>query len=536
MARHVIKQAGAPSTVPPSVGAHYVDSSTGNLYLAKDTLLVSDWVLLATGGSYTDEQAQDAIGAALTDTASIDFTYNDVANQITAAVLPTGVNHDSLQNYVANKHVNHTLVSISAGTGLTGGGDITASRTLSLANTTVTAGTYGSASATPTVTVDAQGRLTAAANTPIQIAESQVTNLVTDLAAKVNTTTTLTAGTGLSGGGDLSTNRTISLANTAVAAGTYGSSTTNAIITVDAQGRLTSATTAVQDVGSVTGILPIANGGTGQSSLPAAFDALSPLTTTGDLLSHNGTDNVRLPVGSPGQVLTVSGSAPAWATPAGTPGPESLVQLYDDFPSATSSSTSALGWVATLSSGTITTLATPEPNTVGIINMATSTLITGRAAYSSSSTLLYFSAAPIEFAAYVRIPVLSTAAQRFTVYVGLGDTTGAGDMVDGAYFQYTDANSGGNWELKTSNNSVRTTVNSTVAATTRWTRLALSANAAGTSITFSINGTAAGTITTNIPNTAARATGLILKIESSAGTTSKSLYVDYVKLTSVVSR
>jgi polygalacturonase len=51
----------------------------------------------------------------------------------------------------------------------------------------------------------------------------------------VTTTRTLTAGTGLAGGGDLSADRSFALANTAVSPGTY----TNANITVDQQGRLT---------------------------------------------------------------------------------------------------------------------------------------------------------------------------------------------------------------------------------------------------------------------------------------------------------
>jgi hypothetical protein len=56
----------------------------------------------------------------------------------------------------------------------------------------------------------------------------------------------------------------------------------------------------------VTGTLPIANGGTGQTSQTNAFDALAPTTTKGDLIASNGTDNVRVPVGATnGHVLTV---------------------------------------------------------------------------------------------------------------------------------------------------------------------------------------------------------------------------------------
>lgn len=55
-----------------------------------------------------------------------------------------------------------------------------------------------------------------------------------------------------------------------------------------------------------SGTLGITRGGTGQTTAVAAFDALAPTTTKGDLIAHDGTDNVRLAVGATdGHVLTV---------------------------------------------------------------------------------------------------------------------------------------------------------------------------------------------------------------------------------------
>jgi hypothetical protein len=130
--------------------------------------------IASTITQYTDEQSQDAVGNILTDSSSVDFTYDDVANTITAAVLPAGVNHNALQNYVANQHTDHSTVSITAGTGLSGGGDITATRTLNIANTTVTAGSYGNATNVPTFTVNAQGQITASSNTAITFPVSSI--------------------------------------------------------------------------------------------------------------------------------------------------------------------------------------------------------------------------------------------------------------------------------------------------------------------------------------------------------------------------
>lgn len=65
------------------------------------------------------------------------------------------------------------------------------------------------------------------------------------------------------------------------------------------------------------GTLPIAAGGTGATTKTAAFDALAPTTTNGDMMYFNGTDVVRLPIGTTDQVLKVSGGIPAWAADSG---------------------------------------------------------------------------------------------------------------------------------------------------------------------------------------------------------------------------
>jgi hypothetical protein len=64
---------------------------------------------------------------------------------------------------------------------------------------------------------------------------------------------------------------------------------------------------------SLAAPVSVANGGTGQTSASAAFNALSPITTTGDLILGNGANSAtRLGIGAAGQVLKSTGTTASW--------------------------------------------------------------------------------------------------------------------------------------------------------------------------------------------------------------------------------
>ena len=148
---------------------------------------------------------------------------------------------------IDNSEVTY-VSNVATGTGLTGG-PITTTGTISIANTTVVSATYGNASTVAQFEVNPQGQLISASNQAIAISVGAVSGAVPN-------TVNVLAGTGLSGGGALTANVTLDLANTAVVAATYGNATHVSQITIDAQGRATAASNVAISIpsGNVTGL------------------------------------------------------------------------------------------------------------------------------------------------------------------------------------------------------------------------------------------------------------------------------------------
>lgn len=115
----------------------------------------------------------------------------DITTTRTLSVVPGEVDHDALLNFVSNEHVDHSAVSVIAGNGLTGGGTIVSDRTLQI-DTAVVIDKSGIPTYTPTNgTADRAFDANAAAGTisatPTQAEVENIRDAVLELADVVAT-------------------------------------------------------------------------------------------------------------------------------------------------------------------------------------------------------------------------------------------------------------------------------------------------------------------------------------------------------------
>ena len=250
-------------------------SLTGGPITVAGTLTLGGTLNVASGGSGAASLAGYLIGngtSAFTASTTIPTTAlsGTVTNaQLANSSLTINGNLVSLGGTTTVTAINPFALTI--GTGLSGTSyNGSAAVTVALSNTAVTLGAYGSASAVPTFTVNAQGQLTLATNATISIPASAINTAIPN-SGLANSAITIN-GSAISLGGSVSvgtvtslTSTTLSIAGTSavptvnltsgiVTAGTTGSASLIPVVTVDTYGRVTAVTTAANPQGTVTSV------------------------------------------------------------------------------------------------------------------------------------------------------------------------------------------------------------------------------------------------------------------------------------------
>lgn len=293
----------------------FIGNITGTITGQASSAVIANTANALTTGRYINLSG-DVSGSAF-----FDGTGNA---EISATVIQTNavaLGTDTTGDYVSN---------VLAGTGIvvSGQGGETATPTVALATSGVTADTYGSASKVPVITVDTYGRITSAANVSVagvtNFAASGNTFTISTAdggsfsasiqadSVRLGTDTTgdyvsnVVAGTGIvvSNQGGENAAPSVALGTSGVSAGTYGTATNVSQVVVDTYGRVTSASnvaiaipasalTTDVALGSGTSGAYVANliAGTGITLSGLGDEGTTPTITNAGVVSVAGTSN-----------------------------------------------------------------------------------------------------------------------------------------------------------------------------------------------------------------------------------------------------
>ena len=302
-----------------------------------------------TGNADTATALQTARTFQLTgDVASAAVSFDGTGNvSIAATIQPNSValGTDTTGNYVAT-----VADAGSSDIVVNNSGTETAAVTIGLTTTGVVAGSYGSTTSIPTITVDSRGRVTSVGTASVGTALTVAGNSGSENINLLAETLSIVGAAGSVATSAASNTITVDLVNTAVTPGSYGSSTQIPTFTVDAKGRLTAAGTAsvgtaltvAGDSGSenidlLSEILTI-SGGTNLTSSASANGVTINLDPSIDLTSVKASGIItaaQFVTGASGQAIgintsTISGPAEIIIDPAGVGDNTGAVRIKGD--------------------------------------------------------------------------------------------------------------------------------------------------------------------------------------------------------------
>lgn len=316
----------------------------------------------------------------------------------------------------------------------------------------------------------------------LKLSSASPPTISTDGSVVASATTSVLAGTGLTGGGDLSTDRTISVDFAASGV----SSSTKAVRADDS--RLSDARTPTSHT-----------------------HALTDLTQTGAekyMVPHwDGTNWSPIDfLGSTKRIMCASEMNAA----------EAFTVYANGTGSANAFNIQGIGF----------------DGRFGILRCGTGSTNAGRSGIGSANDLdsIQLGTYATEMTAIVYLGNTSTSTERYTAIVGFTDSR-TGTATDGVYFTYTDNVNSGNWTCNVISNGVGADSSSGVSmVSTSWYKLRIVVNAAGTESKFYINDSLVGTMTNTHPTGSTRRTALACGLFKQVGTSNREMYIDYLNL------